>query len=159
MTHTCPTTTTTPHPTPTPLALLNHLISTPQWSNPGETTLWAKTYFSVTTSRITRNDLLQALDHAALRFSLVVSSELHTNLTANLYCSDGLAVGEVAPCWNYHQEWSWRFACFPHFVAVLRSGGNVGLFLGVRELVEGRRAVGVGLVKCDGSGVGEWDRY
>ena len=49
----------------------------------------------------------------------------------------------------------------PHFVAVLRSGGNVGLFLGVRELVEGRRAVAVGLVKTGvvGEVTEEWSRY
>jgi hypothetical protein len=87
---------------------------------------------------------MQALELAALKFSAVVGAELHKNITANLGLADGLAFGYVTPCWDFHQEWSWRFACLPHFVAVLRSGGNVGLFLGIRELVEGRRAISVG---------------
>jgi len=42
----------------------------------------------------------------------------------------------------------------PHLIAVLRSeGGCVGLFLGIRELVEWTRAVGEGLVLMRGEGV------
>lgn len=133
-----------------PFTLLNFLIETHQ-----ESFQWSQIYASVLTGRLSRTDLLEALDQAAFKFSLAVSKELHRNLSANLSFADGLAVGEVAACWNFHQEWSWRFACLPHFVAVLRSGGNVGLFLGVRELVEGRRAVAVGLVKTSGG----WNGY
>jgi hypothetical protein len=146
----------------TPLALLQSLVDveTSQWNTHQECTLWNRTYASVINGRLTRDDLLQALERAALKFSAVVSEELHTNLSANLYFADELVVGELAPCWGYHQEWSWRFACLPHFVAVLKSGGNVELFLGDRELVEGRRAVGAGLVKASGMEVAEeWNRY
>ena len=146
---------------PGPCELIHSLIYASQWNTHEEPALWNKTYTSVINGRLSRNDLLQALDLAALKFSAVVSAELHRNITANLYCADGLAIGDVAPCWTFHQEWSWRFACLPHFVAVLRSGGNVGLFLGVRELVEGRRAVAVGLVKTGvvGGVMEEWSRY
>lgn len=151
---------TTPRPQ-SPRDLLHSLINASQRNTHQEPALWNNTYASVIIGHLSRNDLLRALDLAALKFSAVVSAELHRNITANLYCADGLAIGDVAPCWTFHQEWSWRFACLPHFVAVLRSGGNVGLFLGVRELVEGRRAVAVGLVKTGvvGGVTEEWSRY
>ena len=146
---------THPKPITPPSTLLNFLIETPQWSTPLDSFQWNTIYASVLTGRLSRTDLLEALNQAAFKFSLAVSKELHRNLSANLSFADGLAAGEVAACWNFHQEWSWRFACLPHFVAVLRSGGNVELFLGVRELVQGRRAVGVGLVKMSGG----WNGY
>jgi hypothetical protein len=142
-----------------PFTLLHFLIETPQWSTDQEATQWNTIYASVINGRMSRNDLLEALDQAAFKFSLAVSKELHRNLSANLSFADGLAVGDVAPCWSFHQEWSWRFACLPHFVAVLRSRGNVNLFLGIRKLVEERRAVVVGLVKTSVIGaMEEWNR-
>jgi hypothetical protein len=111
----------TPNPQ-TPHFLLHSLINASQWNTHHETPLWNTTYASVINGRLSRHDLLQALELAALQFSSVVGAELHKNITANLYCADGLAIGEVAPCWDFHQEWSWRFAYLPHFVGVLRSG-------------------------------------
>ena len=143
-----------------PRDLLHSLINASQWDTNQESTVWNTTYASVIDGRLSRKNLMQALELAALKFSAAVGAELHKNITANLGLADGLAFGYVTPCWDFHQEWSWRFACLRHFVAVLGSGGNVGLFLGIGELVEGRRAIGVGLVKRSGiGGTEEWNRY
>lgn len=108
---------------------------------------WCRTQAAVKDGRISRRELLEALDWAVWRFSAILTSKLHDNLMADLKIVDAIMTGDIQ-CWmSFHQEWTWKLLHLPHLVAMLKIHENEILFLGIKELVGDRRAANMGLIR------------
>jgi hypothetical protein len=111
---------------------------------------WSRVEKAVKDGRISRNELLEALDWTVWRFSAVLTGKLHDNLMTNLQSVDKLITGPGQRWMGFHHEWTWMLLNLPDLVANLKTLDNKNLLLGIRELVGDRRAAKVGLIRYTG---------
>jgi hypothetical protein len=111
---------------------------------------WSRVDRAVKDGRITRDELLEALNWTVWRFSAVLTSKLHDNLMTNLQSVDKLITGPGQRWMGFHHEWAWMLLNFPDLVANLKTLDNENLLLGIRELVGDRRAAKVDLIRYTG---------
>jgi hypothetical protein len=111
---------------------------------------WSRVDQAVKDGRISRKELLEALDWTVWRFSTVLTGKLHDNLMTNLQNVDKLITGPGERWMSFHHEWTWMLLNLPDLVANSKTLDNENLLMGIRELVGDRRAAKVGLIRCTG---------
>ena len=108
---------------------------------------WDRVQAAVLDSSLCRAELLEALDWATWRFSVILTSKLHDNFMVSIKDTGELTTGESESRMSFHQEWCWKLSYLPHLVATVKMCENEVLFMGIRELVGDRRAVNMGLIR------------
>ena len=112
-----------------------------------ECAVWDQVQLAVLNGSLPRSELLEALDWAVWRFSVILTSKLHDNFVANIKSVNEFTTATSQNQMSFHQEWCWKLLQLPHLVATLRTCNNEHLTLGIRELVGDRRAVNMGLIR------------
>lgn len=95
---------------------------------------------------LTRDDLLSALNWTARQFSAAVTHGLHQNFMSHMQHLNGSKAGDPERWASFHQEWAARYGYVQLYITLARVSNNVSLYLGIKELVTGRRAVNAELV-------------